>query len=77
MDVVPSEDGEQPTVLPLTSEMIGTINGIEPSILKSDHLRRIKRLLRNMISGCIVIVVRDEDVESIYQVKRFIIEPAE
>lgn len=77
--VLSSEDGneQKPTTLPLTPEMIGTITGIEPSMLKSDHLRKIRRLLHGMISGCVVIVVENEMIESVYKVQKFIIGPAE
>ncbi|GAC1694663.1 MAG: hypothetical protein PVS3B3_18900 [Ktedonobacteraceae bacterium] len=68
--------GEQPT-LPLSPELIGTITGIEPSVLKTGHLRRIKRLLKDMVSGCIIIVVDGGTVESVYQVQQYKIGPAE
>ena len=73
-DVVAS--GELPT-LPLSPEMIGTITGIEPSVLKTGHLRRIKRILKDMVSGCIVIVVDGGIVESVYEVRQYKIGPAE
>ena len=76
MDVVAEEDGSTPT-LPLTPEMIGTINGIEPSILKGEHLRKIRRILSGMFSGCVVLVVDGGTIESVYKVQQFIIGPAE
>jgi hypothetical protein len=75
-DVVAEENGNTP-VLPLSPELIGTINGIEPSILKANHLRKIRRILSGMIDGCVVIVVDGGVIESVYQVKNYIIGPAE
>jgi hypothetical protein len=74
-DVVASE-GELPT-LPLSPELINTINGVEPSILKGEHLRKIRRILSGMFSGCVVLVVDGGTIESVYKVQQFIIGPAE
>ena len=68
---------EEPPMLPLSPEMIGTITGIEPSVLKTSHLRRIKRILKDMVSGCVVIVVDGGIVESVYEIQQYKIGPAE
>ena len=72
-------NSEDRPLLPLTPELIGKITNQQPSSLNAEQVRRLRRIIRPGFCGCVVIVCEDGQVveDGIYQVKKFIIGPAE
>ncbi len=50
---------------------------VESAGFHSGYVRKVRRLLRSMTDGCIVIVVDGGNVAQICQVKQFMIGPTE
>jgi hypothetical protein len=71
-------ESEQQPFIP-TSKMIEVATEQQVSSLNAGQMRKIRRLVRKGFTGCVVIVCKDGRVvdDGIYQVRQFIIEPAE
>jgi hypothetical protein len=75
----PEENENELPLLPLTPELIGKITNQQTSSLNAEQIRKLRRIIRPGFCGCVVIVCEDGHVveDGIYQVKKFIIGPAE
>jgi hypothetical protein len=64
----PHDDGNENNPLPITSEIIGKINGTKSSGINSDQVRELKRLINGHTGGILVETV-DGRVVAMHPIK--------